>query len=197
MRTVSFSEQSASQAAGRPSRANDAGHGDGNSADGSAGHGDDDGTNASHSRAQHDGGMRVHDSLAQRAQQRKSGASEPRRGMQPFLRASPPLPARNDSTRGVAPSTARRSDRPQASCYNDAGLVALGRPPPSAIRSRRAGASSSSGGSSDSTVAAPRGSAPPALTTGGAAPDTHGVHNATPRATPLGTLRTHTTQTTV
>ena len=197
MRTVSFSEQSASQAAGRPSRANDAGHGDGNSADGSASHGDDDITNASHSRAQHDGGMRVHDSLAQRAQQRKNGASEPRRGMQPFLRASPPLPARNDSTRGVAPSTARRSDRPQASCYNDAGLVALGRPPPSAIRSRRAGASSSSGGSSDSTVAAPRGSAPPALTAGGAAPDTHGVHNATPRATPLGTLRTHTTQTTV
>ena len=141
--------------------------------------------------------MRANDSLAQRAQQRKNGAGEPRRGMQPFLRASPPLPARDDSTRGVAPSTARRSDRPPASYYNDAGLVALGRPPHSAIRNHRAGASSSSGGSDDSTVTAPRGSAPPALTTGGAAPDTHGVHNASPRAAPLGTLRTHTTQTTV
>ena len=140
--------------------------------------------------------MRANDSLAQRAQQRKNGAGEPRRGMQPFLRASPPLPARDDSTRGVAPSTARRSDRPPASYYNDAGLVALGRPR-IAIRNHRAGASSSSGGSDDSTVTAPRGSAPPALTTGGAAPDTHGVHNASPRAAPLGTLRTHTTQTTV
>ena len=150
--------------------------------------------------------MRAQDSLAQRAQQRKNGAGEPRRGMQPFLRASPLLPARDDSTRGVAPSTARRSDRPPASYYDDAGLLtyaticcsegAAGRPH-TAICNHRAGASSSTGSNDDSTVAAPRGSAPPALTTGGAAPDAHSVHNASPRAAPLGTSRTHTTQTTV
>ena len=55
-------------------------------------------------------------------------------------------------------------------------------------------ASDPAGGGSDSTVAAPRSSAPPALTAGGATPDTHDVHNATPRATPLGTSRTHTTR---
>ena len=197
MRTVSFSEQSASRAAGRPDRAHDAGHDDGNSADGSASHGGDGITNAPHSRAQHDGGMRVHHSLARRAQQRNNGADEPRSGVQPFLRASPPLPARDGSARGVAPSTARRNDQPQASRYDDAGLVALRRPPPSAIRSRRASATGSSGGNSDSTVAEPSGSAPHALAAGDATPDTHDVHNATPRATPLGTSRTHTTQTTV
>ena len=197
MRTVSFSEQSASRPAGRPERAHDADRDDGNSADGSASHGGDGITNASHSRAQHGGGMRVHHSLAQRAQQHENGANEPRRGVQPFLRASPPHPARDGSARGVAPSTARRNDRLQAPRYNDAGFVALGRPPPSAIRSHSAGASDSPGGGSDPTVAAPRSSAPPALTAGGAAPDTHDAHNATPRATPLGTSRTHTTQTTV
>ena len=137
MRTVSFSEQSASRPAGRPERAHDAGRDDGNSADGSASHGGDGITNASHSRAQHGGGMRVHHSLAQRAQQRENGANEPRRGVQPFLRASPPHPARDGSARGVAPSTARRNDQLQASRYNDAGFVALGRPPPSAPRRRQ------------------------------------------------------------
>ena len=195
MRTVSFSEQSASRPAGRPERAHDAGRDDGNSTDGGASHGGDGITNASHSRAQHGGGMRVHHSLAQRTQQRENSANEPRRGVQPFLRASPPHPARDGSARGVAPSTVRHNDQLQASRYDDAGFVTLGRPPPSAIRSRRAGASDPAGGGSDSTVAAPRSSAPPALTAGGATPDTHDVHNATPRATPLGTSRTHTTQT--
>ena len=126
--------------------------------------------------------------------------------MQPFLRTGPLLPARDDSTRGIAPSTARRSDRPPASYYNDAGLLtyataccsegAAGRPH-TAICNHRAGASSSTSSNDDSTVAAPRGSAPPALATGGAAPDAPSVHNASPRAAPLGTSRTHTTQTTV
>ena len=136
MRTVSFSEQSASRPAGRPERAHDAEH-DGDGTNGGASHSGGGITNASHPRAQHGGGMRVHHSLAQRTQ------------------------------------------------------------PPSAIRSRRTSASDPAGGGSDSTVAAPRSSAPPALTAGGATPDTHDVHNATPRATPLGTSRTHTTQTTV
>ena len=193
MRTVSFSERSASRPAGRPERAHDAEH-DGDGTDGGASHGGGGITNASHSRAQHGGGMRVHHSLAQRTQQRESSASEPRRGAQPFLRASPPHPARDGSVRGVAPSTVRHNDQLQASRYDDAGFVTLGRPPPSAIRSRRAGASDPAGGGSDSTVAAPRSSAPPALTAGGATPDTHDVHNATPRATPLGTSRTHTTR---
>ena len=126
--------------------------------------------------------------------------------MQPFLRASPLLPARDDSTRGVAPSTARRSDRPPASCYNDAGLLTYAtvccsegaaERPHTAICNHRAGPSSSTSSSDDSTVAAPRGSTPPAPTTGGAVPDTPSVHNTAPRATPLGTSRTHTTQTTV
>ena len=195
-------------AAGRPSRTNGADHGDGNSDDGGVDHGDDGSTNAPDSLAQraHDGSTRAQDSLAQRAQQRKNGAGEPRRGMQPFLRTGPLLPARDDSTRGVAPRTARRNDRPPASYYDDAGLLtyathccsegAAGRPH-TAICNRRASASSSPGSDDDSPVAAPRGSAPPARTTGGAAPDAPSVHNASPRAAPLGTSRTHTTQTTV
>ena len=194
MRTVSFSEQSASRPAGRPERAHDAGRDDGNSTDGGASHGGGGITNASHPRAQHGGGMRVHHSLAQRTQRRESSASEPRRDVQPFLRACPPHPARDGGARGVAPSTVRHNDQLQASRYDDAGFVTLGRPPPSAIRSRRTSASDPAGGGSDSTVAAPRSSAPPALTAGGATPDTHDVHNATPRATPLGTSRTHTTR---
>ena len=275
MRTVSFSERSASRPAGRPEHAHDAEH-DGDGTNGGASHSGGGITNASHPHAQHGGGMRVHHSLAQRTQRRESSASEPRRDVQPFLRACPPHPARDGGARGVAPSTVRHNDQLQASRYDDAGFVTLGRPPPSAIRSRsasdsdpagggddstvaaprssappaltdagrddgnstvggashggsgvtnashpraqrggdmrvhyslaqrtqppsairsrRTSASDPAGGGSDSTVAAPRSPAPPALTAGGAAPDTHDVHNATPRATPLGTSRTHTTR---
>ena len=125
--------------------------------------------------------------------------------MQPFLRASPLLPARDDGTRGVAPSTARRSDRPPASGYDDAGLLThaaaccsdgAAERPHTATCSHRAGPIDPTGSSDDSTVAAPHGSTPPAPTTAGAVPDTPSVHSTAPRATPLGTSRTHTTQTT-
>ena len=139
---------------------------------------------------------------------RKYGTGEPRRGMRPFLRTGPLLPARNDSTQDDAPRKARRNDRPPASYYDDTGLLtyathccsdsAAGLPHTAICNRRCDGASSCPGGDDDSPVAAPRGSAPPARkNAGGAAPDTPSVHNASPRAAPHGTSRTHTIQTTV
>ena len=203
-RPVSSSEQLAPRAANRPRHTGDVSHGDDSKADGSAAHGDGGSTHASHSLAQHDGGS-LTTSLAQHARQRTNGTGEPRRGKQPFLRASPLLPARDGSTRSVAPSTARRSDRPPASGYDDAGLLThaaacssdgAAERPHTATCSHRAGPIDPTGSSDYSTVAAPHGSSPPAPTTAGEVPDTPSVHNAAPRATPLGTSRTPTTQTT-
>ena len=64
------------------------------------------------------------------------------------------------------------------------------------LRSHRAEPIDPTGSGDHTTVAAPHGSSPPALTTAGEVPDTPSVHNAAPRATPLGTSRTPTTQTT-
>ena len=183
-RPGSSSEQLAPRAANRPRRTGDVSHGDDSKADGSAAQGDGGSAHASHSLAQHDGGS-LTTSLV--------------------LRASPLLPARDGSTRSVAPSTARRSDRPPASGYDDAGLLThaaacgsdgAAERPHAATCSHRAGPIDPTGSGDYTTVAAPHGSSPPAPTTAGEVPDTPSVHNAAPRATPLGTSRTPTTQTT-